>query len=107
MRALILLAVSALTAAAADPFLRSELIFPAEPWHNHASCIVELSNGDLFVTWYHGSGEREADDVIVEAARLPRGQSAWSPRFLLADTPGFPDANPALFIDARARLWLL
>jgi predicted neuraminidase len=92
---------------AQQPFLQSQILFPTEHWHNHASCIVELPNGDFFATWYHGSGERTADDVIIEGARLPRGQSNWSPRFTLADTPNFPDANPALFVDSRQRLWLL
>ena len=94
-------------ASPAEPFLKSELIFPLEHWHNHASTIVELPSGELFVTWYHGSGERTADDVIVEGARKPKNAKEWSPRFLLADTAGFPDCNPALFVDAGKRLWLL
>ena len=51
------------------PFVESELIFPLEHWHNHASCIVECPNGDLLVCWFHGSGERTADDVKIEGAR--------------------------------------
>ena len=39
-------------------FLKGELLFPVETWHNHASCIVEAPNGDLIVCWFHGSGER-------------------------------------------------
>ena len=54
----LLLAITPLFAA--GPFHQAEIIFPPEKWHNHASSIVELPNGDLFVTWYHGSGEREA-----------------------------------------------
>jgi len=94
-------------AFAQAPFYEAELIFPPEKWHNHASCIVEAPNGDLLVAWYHGSGERNADDVIVEGARKVKGEKQWRPRFLMADTPGFPDANPALFIDSKQRLWLL
>jgi len=86
---------------------RSDLIFPPEPWHNHASCLVELPNRDLVVCWYHGSGEREADDVLIECAKLPAGTDQWTDRFLLADTPGYPDCNPILFLDGRARLWLV
>ena len=89
------------------PFLKSELIFPLEHWHNHGSSIVQLPDGELFATWYHGSGERRADDVIIEAARRPPSQSAWGPRFTLADTPGFPDCNPALLVDRKGRLWLI
>jgi predicted neuraminidase len=91
----------------ARPFLESELIFPLEVWHNHASCIVETPQGDLLVCWFHGSGERTADDVKIEGARQRKGARAWSPRFTLADTPGFPDTNCAMFIDPQGRLWLL
>jgi predicted neuraminidase len=91
----------------ARPFLESELIFPLEHWHNHASCIVECPNGDLLVCWFNGSGERTADDVKIEGARKKRGARAWSPRFTMADTPGYPDTNCAMFIDPQQRLWLL
>jgi len=89
------------------PFLESELIFPLEVWHNHASCIVETPDGDLLVCWFHGSGERTADDVKIEGARKRRGAKAWSARFTMADTLGYPDTNCAMFIDPSGRLWLL
>ena len=89
------------------PFLTSELIFPLEHWHNHASMIVELPGGDLLVCWFHGSGERTADDVVVRGARLRKGSTSWSAPFLLADTPGSPDANPTMFLDPKKRLWLM
>ena len=89
------------------PFLRSELIFPLEHWHNHGSCIVEAPNGDLIVCWFHGSGERTADDVKVEGARLRKGSRTWSARFTMADTPEYPDTNCAMFIDPQGRLWLM
>lgn len=91
----------------AEPQHAAELVFPPDRWHNHSSSIVECPNGDLLVCWYHGSGERTADDVIVEGARRRKGETRWSDRFLLADTPGFPDTNPCLFIDPRGRLWLI
>jgi len=47
-------------AASPAPQLESELAFPLEHWHNHASMIVEARNGDLLVCWFHGSGERTA-----------------------------------------------
>jgi predicted neuraminidase len=90
-----------------DPFIESELIFPLEHWHNHASCIVEAPNGDLLVCWFHGSGERTADDVKIEGARLRKGAKVWSERFTMADTPGYPDTNCTMFIDPSGRLWLL
>lgn len=90
-----------------EAFLTSELLFPLEHWHNHASCIIELRNGDMLVCWFHGSGEREADDVKIEGARLKRGDTKWSERFVMADTRGYPDTNPTMFIDPQERLWLL
>jgi len=101
------LGLIALTTTQDAPFLESELVFPLEHWHNHASMIVEAPNGDLLVDWFHGSGERTADDVVVRGARLKKGAKAWSAPFLLADTPGYPDTNATMFIDPRQRLWLL
>jgi predicted neuraminidase len=85
----------------------SELVFPLEHWHNHASMVVEAPNGDLLVCWFHGSGERTADDVEVRGARLKKGTRSWSAPFLMADTPGYPDTNATMFIDPQRRLWLL
>lgn len=94
-------------ASSAKPFFSSEFIFPLEHWHNHASTIVECPNGDLLVCWFNGSGERQADDVKVEGARLKPGSKQWSPRFTMADTPGYPDTNCTMFIDPQGKLWLM
>ncbi len=88
-------------------FLTSELIFPLEHWHNHASMVVELPGGDLLACWFHGSGERTADDVLVRGARLKKGSARWSDPFVMADTPGYPDTNATIFLDPAKRLWLL
>ena len=101
------LAAQVCCASQDKPFLESELIFPLEHWHNHSSCIVECPHGGLLVCWYHGSGERTADDVRVMGARQKRGARQWSTPFLMADTPGYPDTNPTMFIDPQQRLWLL
>ena len=37
---------------------------------------------------------------------LARGAKEWSPRFVTADTPGYPDCNPAVFAD-RGRCHVL
>ena len=99
-----------LTGFAGEPteqLYEAELIFPLETWHNHASSVVETPSGDLLVCWFHGSGERTADDVRVEGARLRRGTRQWSERFVMADTPVYPDTNCTMFIDPEGRLWLL
>ncbi len=82
-------------------------IFPLVKQHVHGSTIVELPNGDLLAAWFQGSGERQADDVAIRGARLRKGAAAWSPTFVMADVPGFPDVNPILFLDHRKRLWLV
>jgi predicted neuraminidase len=60
-------------------------IFPANAKHNHASCVVELKDGSLLAAWYAGSGERSADDVVIEGAWLGKGNRDWSAKFLLAE----------------------
>ncbi len=100
-------AIGPAAGAAEAPLYEEEIIFPLESWHNHASCIVEAPNGDLLVCWFHGSGERTADDVTIEGARLRHGARQWEPRFTMADTPAFPDGNPCMFIDPQGRLWLI
>jgi len=97
-------ALFALTVFAATPQYNAELIFPLEHWHNHSSSIVELPNGDLLVAWFHGSGERTADDVLINGARWSHATGKWSAPFVMADTPGFPETNPVLFVDAKQRL---
>ncbi len=85
---------------------QGELIFPVQSKHVHGSSLVQCQNGDLLACWFYGSGERSADDVQIQGARLKKGETQWSEVFQMADTPGFPDCNPVLFIDAQDRLWL-
>lgn len=59
------LLVACMPLAAAEPFLEAELLSPLEHWHNHSSSIVETPGGGLFVVWFHRSGERTADDVLI------------------------------------------
>jgi predicted neuraminidase len=86
---------------------RTNVIFPYQEEHVHGSTVVELPNGDLLAAWFQGSGERWADDVRIMGSRLPKGDTDWSNTFLMADVPGFPDINPALFMDQQKRLWLM
>lgn len=104
--ALVFFSIARFQVWAGTPFLRLTPIFSPEGWHNHGSCIVETPKGDLITCWFHGSGERKADDVIIEGARLRKGSTRWGPRFLLSDTPGYSDGNPCLFVDPQKRLWL-
>jgi predicted neuraminidase len=100
------LLAAAAGAQEAAPSFESGPIFPPDAKHNHASCVVELANGDLLVAWYSGSGERQADDVRILGARRKAGESGWSAPFEMADTPGYPDCNPALFAAPDGSVWL-
>jgi len=93
--------------SADQPQYTAELIFPVEHWHNHGSCIVECPNGDLLVCWFHGSGERTADDVRILGARKVKATGKWTEPFLMADIPEFPDTNCCMIVDPQERLWLL
>ena len=105
MTALALAMAAAILSAA--PRFEARFVLPPQEQHVHSSSIVELPNGDLFAVYYRGSGERRADDVRLEGARLAKGGSAWSAPFPVADTPGFPDCNPIAFVDAGGRLWVI
>ncbi|MDP4284340.1 MAG: exo-alpha-sialidase [Bacteroidota bacterium] len=85
----------------------SSLIFPLQEKHVHSSSIVELPNGDLLVCWFKGSGERGANDVLIEGARLKKGEEKWSQPFLMADTPDEPDCNPVMFLNSNGKLFLV
>lgn len=81
-------------------------LFPPQQRHVHSSTLVESPAGGLLAAWFHGSGERTAADVELQAAWRPAGAVAWGPVFPLVDTPGFPDCNPVLYRDGTDRLWL-
>ncbi len=89
-----------------DPFFYSAEIFEPIDLHTHGGTIVELPNGDLMAAWFEGTGERWADDVSIRGSRFSFENENWSEPFELANTPGFPDINPVLFIDGKERLWL-
>jgi predicted neuraminidase len=106
MFSMMLAAMFAIGANAQESAYKGELIFPLNPQHNHGSSIVETPSGDLLACWFHGTGERTADDVLIQGARKRKGSDEWSEPFLMADTKDLPDCNPVLFIDSRGTLWL-
>jgi predicted neuraminidase len=100
------------------PLHRERFIFTGERGHVHASSIVETPNGSLLAVWYEngppndayyfkGGDEDKSDDVRIAAARLMRGGAAWEAPFVISDTFGLSDNNPALAIDGQKRLWLV
>jgi predicted neuraminidase len=105
-RTVLLLTFMMISLLFSKPFFKQENIFRYQPKHVHSSSIVQAPNGDFLVCWFHGSGERTEDDVVVQGSRLRKSSANWDNVFLMADTPGFPDCNPVLFIDQKDRLWL-
>ena len=103
----VLLFATTFSVAFADPFFESQILFPLQEQHVHSSSIVLCPNGDLLACWFQGSGERQSMDVVVNGARLKKGETEWSAPFPMADTPDFPDCNPILFIDSQNELWLI
>ncbi len=110
--------LAAVAHAATAPLHHERFIFPADRGHVHASSIVETPNGSLLAVWYEngtpdaghyfqGGDEDKADDVRIAGARLSAGGAAWDPPFVMSDTYGVSDNNPALGIDAQKRLWLV
>ena len=99
--------VSAQAGAEKSPLVQEMLIFPGQEKHVHGSSLVHLPNGDFLAAWFHGSGERTADDVKIMGARLKKGEKVWSEPFLLADTPHLPDCNPVLFLNSKGKLFLV
>ena len=98
--AVVLLGWSAI-ARAESGFCEKRAIFPINPKHNHASCVVQTKDGSLLAAWYAGSGERKSDDVVIEGAWLAAGQADWGPKFLMADTPGYPGLQSCALRRAR------
>ena len=103
---MLLSSLVALCALSAAPAPQGTFIFPPNDKHNHGSAVAECPNGDLLAIWYHGTGERTTDDVVLLGARLRKGETAWSEPFPMADTPDLPDCNSTMFIDPRGTLWI-
>ena len=66
-------------------FLTGELIFPLEHWHNHASMVVELPDGDLFAAVRSGGASVVTDRIetftedgwVLMTARLVGNVLLW------------------------------
>jgi predicted neuraminidase len=85
------------------PPLASGHALPGTQRDNHASTLVELSNGDILAAWFAGSKEGRPD-VAIYGARLHSG--TWSAPVELARADGIACWNPVLFHTRDGRLWL-
>ncbi len=73
--------------------------------YKHPSCITELDNGDLFLTYYGGDGEY-ATDTAVFGARLAHGTHHWSYPKAIARNPFQSMGNPVVWQAPTGRVWL-
>lgn len=90
--------ISALKIISSEPL-------PTTFTYNHASTVVETPGGDLLVAWGAGSQEL-ASDCLILLSRKARGAAAWTDPIVVADKPGYADANPVLFVDDAGLIWL-
>lgn len=117
---ILLLVIHQRPAFSADALFEAEMAFDpgaGEHGHVHASSIAQYPNGDLLVVWYENGkalpehyfsqNKDKSDDVRIGAARKRSGESHFDPPFVIADTFGLADNNPALVVDRQQQLWLI
>ncbi len=85
---------------------QQEAYLPSTNPQNHASNLLELSNGDLLCTWFSGTQEG-VSDISIYFSRLDHGKDAWSVPVKLSDDPTRSEQNPLLFEAPNGVLWLL
>ncbi len=105
---LVVLHVAAAGANLSAQNLREERVFgpevPTGPY-KHPACITELSNGDLYLVYYGGSGEY-AVDTSVFGARLRKGETAWSRPRVIAHDPLRSVGNGVIWEAPDGVVWL-
>lgn len=96
----------ALAASATDDILVTQVIGPEFPGkYKHPASITELDNGDLYVAYYGGGGEYEADSKVW-GLRRPAGETAWTRPEVIADTPFRAEGNPVVWQAPDGLVWL-
>jgi predicted neuraminidase len=73
--------------------------------YKHPSCVTELDNGDLYLTYYGGDGEY-SQDTAVFASRLADGTKNWSYPVSIARNPFQSMGNPVVWQSPEGRVWL-
>ncbi len=73
--------------------------------YKHPASIAELTNGDLYIAYYGGSGEY-TDDTAVYGMRLPKGAREWTRPAAIADTPFRTDGNSVVWQAPDGVVWL-
>lgn len=95
------------TAGIGQTGLETERVFgPEIPGrYKHPASLTELANGDLFLTYYGGSGEY-AEDSAVHGSRRRKGDTHWSRPEVIVPRPKQPEGNPVVWQAPDGRVWL-
>lgn len=83
-----------------------EAFIPSQNPQNHASNLLELSNGDLLCTWFSGTQEG-VSDISIFLSRLNKGSQEWTTPVQMSFDTTRSEQNPVLFEDPDGMLWLL
>ena len=83
-----------------------EAYLPSENPQNHASNLLELTNGDLLCTWFSGTQEG-VSDISIFMSRLNKGTDTWTKPVQMSQDPTRSEQNPVFFEDPDGKLWLL
>ena len=73
--------------------------------YKHPASITQLANGDLYLSYFGGSGEYN-DDTAIYGSRLRMGDTKWSSPEIIADTPDRGEGNPVVWLAPDGRVWL-
>lgn len=73
--------------------------------YKHPASITQLTNGDLYIAYYGGSGEY-GDDTAVYGSRLQVGETQWTEPKIIANTPDRGEGNPVVWQGPDGRVWL-
>jgi predicted neuraminidase len=105
LRITILLA--AVSSAVADDEIVIERVFGPEllTRYKHPASMTELTNGDLYIAYYGGSGEYAADTAVY-GARRQKGEKQWTRPIVIADTPFRTDGNAVVWQAPDGLVWL-
>ncbi|HTI51018.1 MAG TPA: sialidase family protein [Planctomycetaceae bacterium] len=102
----LVLLFAAIPTSAADDVVIERVFGPELPGkYKHPASFTELSNGDLYLAYYGGSGEY-ATDTAVYGARLRKGEKQWSRPAVIANTPFRTDGNAVVWQAPDGLVWL-
>jgi predicted neuraminidase len=73
--------------------------------YKHPAAITQLKSGDFYLVYYGGEGEY-ATDTAVYGSRQKKGEAAWAPPRIIADTPWRSEGNAVVWQAPDGLVWL-